>query len=260
MKTIDTLLEKIDQAKALDFGNIFSESINLFKKTWLQGFLMQIFTLLVMLPLIIIFYVPLIAMIIAQEKSGYADTQAMDNFFTGMSIAYIIFVFIAIVVLGTIAVAITAAFFKIMKKLDYSEQVTTSDFFFFVKGKYLGKIFLIMLVSILIAIPSALLCYIPLIYTIVPISYLTVIFAFNSDFSLGDIVKSAFKLGNKKWLITFGLIFVSYLCVFALTMLTCGLGSLFLQPFLLHPLYLIYKHSVGFDEMSVIDQIGISEE
>ena len=258
MTSIDNFSKKLAQAQTLDFGTIFSESIELFKKTWLQGFLMQIFTLLVMLPIIIIFYVPFIAMIIAQQESG--DTQAMNNFFTSMSVAYIICVFAAIIILGTIAVAITAAFFRIIKKLDYAEQVTTVDFFYFVKGKYLVKIFIIMLVSILIAIPSALLCYIPLIYTIVPISYLTVIYAFNPDFSVGDIINNAFKLGNKRWLITFGLLFVSYLGVFVLSMLTCGLGSLFLQPFLLHPLYLIYKHTIGFNEISAIDQIGISEE
>ena len=31
-------------------------------------------------------------------------------------------------------------------------------------------------------------------------------------------------------------------------MITCGLGSLFLQAFLWHPMYLIYKKVVGFDE------------
>ena len=54
MNTVDTILEKIERPKELDFGTIFSESIELFKKTWLQGFLMILFTMLVMLPLIIV--------------------------------------------------------------------------------------------------------------------------------------------------------------------------------------------------------------
>jgi len=256
MNTINSLLQKIESAKELDFGTIFSESIELFKKTWLQGFLLQLFTLLVMLPLIIVFYVPFIGMIIAQQENGYTDNEMFSNFFTGMSIFYILLVTVGVFVLGAISVALNAAFYRIMKKLDYDEQVTTSDFFYFVKGKYLSKTFMMMLVSILIAIPAALLCYIPLIYAIVPLSFFALIFAFNPELSVGEIVKVSFKLGNKKWLISFGLFVVAYLLIMVLSLLTCGLGSLFLSAFLYHPAYLIYKKVVGFDEASAIEQIG----
>ncbi|WP_341215239.1 hypothetical protein [uncultured Wocania sp.] len=256
MNTITNLLEKIERAKELDFGTIFSESIELFKKTWLQGFLLQLFTIIVMLPLIIVLYVPMIGMIIAQQESGYADPEAFNGFFAGMSIIYILFVVVGVFVLGAISVALNAGFFKMMKKLDYNEQVATSDFFYFIKGKYLSKTFMIMLVTILIAIPSALLCYIPLIYVMVPMFYFGMIFAFNPEFSVGEIVKASFKLGNKKWLLSFGLFVVSYICVAVLTMLTCGLGGLFLQTFLYHPAYLIYKKVIGFNETSAIEEIG----
>lgn len=260
MNTINSLLEKIAAAKELDFGTIFSESIELFKKTWLQGFLLQLFTLLVMLPLIIVLYVPLIGVMIAQQESGYSDNEAFSNFFAGMSILYVLFVIVGIFVLGAISVALNAAFYRIMKKLDYDEQVTTSDFFYFVKGKYLSKTFMIMLVSILIAIPAALLCYIPLIYAIVPLSFFALIFAFNLELSVGEIVKASFKLGNKKWLISFGLIFVSSLLAQIVGFLLCGIGVLFTAPFVYHPIYLIYKKVIGFDETSAIEEIGTVQE
>lgn len=260
MNTINSLLEKIAAAKELDFGTIFSESIELFKKTWLQGFLLQLFTLLVMLPLIIVLYVPLIGVMIAQQESGYSDNEAFSNFFAGMSILYVLFVIVGIFVLGAISVALNAAFYRIMKKLDYDEQVTTSDFFYFVKGKYLSKTFMIMLVSILIAIPAALLCYIPLIYAIVPLSFFALIFAFNPELSVGEIVKASFKLGNKKWLISFGLIFVSSLLAQIVGFLLCGIGVLFTAPFVYHPIYLIYKKVIGFDETSAIEEIGTIQE
>lgn len=260
MNTLDSLQRKIENAPALDFGTIISESIELFKKTWVQGLLLQVFTIIVMLPLIIILYVPLIGMVIAQQDNGYADSEAFDNFFAGMSVLYILFVIVGVFVLGAISITLQASFFRIMKRLDYNEQVTTSDFFFFVKGKYLSKAFVLMLISLLIAIPSALLCYLPLIYTIVPLSFFMVIFAFNSEFSVGEIVKASFRLGTKKWGITIGLLIVSYVCVMVLSMLTCGIGGLVLQPFLFHPLYLIYKNVIGFDEKHAIDEIGqISE-
>lgn len=84
-----------------------------------------------------------------------------------------------------------------------------------------------MLASFGIAILSAILCYIPLIYTVVPLSYFALIFAFNPELSVGDIVKTSFKLGNKKWLISFGLIIVASLLAQIVGFLLCGIGVLF---------------------------------
>jgi len=257
MNTINTLQEKINNAKALDFGTIFSESIELFKKTWLQGFLLQIFTIIVMLPLIIILYVPLITMFIVQAQNGNSDSSTYSEFFGSMSVLYILFVIIGILVLGAVSVALNAAFFRIMKSLDYGEQVTTSDFFYFLNGKYLSKTFIIMLVSILIAIPSALMCYIPLIYMIVPLSFFALIFAFNPELSISEIVSVSFKIGHKKWLLAFGLIIVASLLSQIVGMLLCGIGVLITAPFVYHPVYLIYKSVIGFDNE---DEINILVE
>jgi hypothetical protein len=260
MNTINTLLEKIDHAKELDFGTIFGESIELFKKTWLQGFLLQLFTFIIMLPLIIVLVIPLIGVIIAEQESGFSDQESFNGIFAGMSVLYILFVVVGIFVLGAISVALNAGFYRIMKKLDYNEAVTTSDFFYYIKGKYLSKLLMLMVVSILIAIPAALLCYIPLIYAIVPLSYFALIFAFNPDLSVGEIVKVSFKLGNKKWLISFGLIIVASILAQLVGFLMCFIGVLFTATFVYHPIYLIYKNVIGFDEHIAIEEVGASTE
>lgn len=260
MNTITRLSEKIEQAKELDFGNIFNESIELFKKTWLQGFIMFLITLIIMLPLIIVLYVPLIGVIIAQQESGYLDNDAFSNFFGSMSILYILSVVVGVFVLGAISFALNAGFYRIMKKLDNNEMIETADYFHFVKTEYLSKTFLLMLVSILIAVPSALLCYLPLIYTMVPMSFFAVMFAFNPDFSVEEIVKSSFKLANKKWLISFGLIVVCSILSQIVGYLLCGIGLLFTANFVYHPIYLIYKKVIGFNTEEPIDQISESTE
>ncbi len=259
MNTIETLQQKINQAKELDFGTIFSESFELFKKTWIQGLLLHLFSIVIMLPLIIIFYVPFIGMIIAQQESGYNDPDVFNEFFAGMSVIYILVVIAGALTLATVTYALTAAYFRMVKKIDHGEEVKTSEFFYFLKGNHLKKIFIIMFIAILIAIPSALLCYIPLIYVIVPMSFFFIFFAFNPELSVGDIVKGSFSLGNKKWLITFGLLVVMYIIVLVLTMVTCGIGQLFVQSILFHPVYLIYKHVIDFGEKSEIEQIGMGE-
>jgi hypothetical protein len=260
MNTISSLLDKIERAKELDFGTIFGDSIELFKKTWLQGFLLQLFTLVVMLPLIIVLYVPLIGLVIAQQESGYNDNEVFTDFFAGMSILYVLFVIVGVFVLGSISVALNAAFYRIVNKLDYDEQVTTSDFFYFIKGKYLSKIFVLMLASMGISIIAALLCYLPLIYVIVPLSFFALIFAFNPELTVGEIVKASFKLGNKKWLITFGLIIVASLLAQVVGFLLCGIGALFTATFVYHPVYLIYKNVIGFKENDAIEEIGAASE
>lgn len=250
---------KVSSAKDLDFGTIFSQSIELFKKSWLQGFLMQLIIMVLVLPFIIILYVPFILMIVNQQESGQFDPDAMDGFFAGFSVIYSILFVVGILVVAALQMALNAAFFRILRNLDQGLEVKTADLFFFLKSQYFGKIVVLMLVVILIAIPAALFFYLPLIYVMIPISFFGIIFSFNPEWSVGDIVSSAFRLGTKKWLVTFGLYVVSYIAIMILTFVTCGLGSLFLAPFMFHPIYFVYKETVGFDDLSELNRIGEQE-
>ncbi len=247
---------RVTNAKELDFGTIFSQCIELFKKSWLQGFLLQLFVLIIMVPFFIVLYVPIVMMAISQTESGYFDPNEVHGLFAGLSVLYIMMFLIGILVIGGIQLALSAGFFRILRSLEEGREARTSDLLYFVKGKYLGKILLLMLVAILIAIPAALFFYLPFIYVIIPMSFFTIIFAFNPEWSIGDLVGSSFRLGNKKWLLTFGLLVVSYIAVMLITFVTCGLGSLFLAPFMYHPIYFIYKETVGFDDLHELDQIG----
>lgn len=46
MNSIESLLEKINNAKELDFGDVISESVDLYKKIWLKGFLVILFLMI----------------------------------------------------------------------------------------------------------------------------------------------------------------------------------------------------------------------
>lgn len=247
--------KKIQNAKSLDFGDIFNKSIELFKKVWLQGFLLQLFTIIVMLPLIITIYVPFIIALIAQTESGNVDSGAYEAVFAGFSIFAISLFIVGMLVLGTVSIALNAAFLRIVKRLDYNEEVSTSDFFYFINGKYLGKLLMLMLASLLISIIATLLCFVPIIYVIVPMSFFTLFFAFNPDFSVEDIIKGSFALGNKKWLLVFGLIIVSSILAQIVGMLLCGIGLFFTSAFIYLPTYLVYKEVVGFDNDVTINHI-----
>lgn len=253
--TLSEIQQKISNAPSLDFGDIFNKSIELFKKGWLYGLLLQLFILVITLPFIIVLYVPLMAAIIAQSKSGQFDTDIFSSLFAGFTVFYLVLFFLGILAATVFQLALQAAFFRIIRHIDEGKEVNASDLFYFLKGNYFGSVTLLMLATILISLIAALLCYVPLIYAIIPISFFTIVFAFNSEMSIGDIVRVSFNLGTKKWLISFGLFIVAYFIVIILTLLTCGIGSLFLSPFVYLPLYFVYKQVIGFEDSSEINQI-----
>ena len=260
MNTITYLNEKIERARELDFGTIFNQSIELFKKTWLQGFVLQLLTFILVIPFLIIFYVPFFAMVITESQDGHFNSEAYDAFFAGLSILTVILYFVSIFVISAVSIALNAAFYRIIKKLDDDEDISVNDFFVFLKGKYLSKAFMLTVVSILLAIPATLLCFFPMLYIMVPLTFFTLIFAFNPELSVSEIVNVSFKLGNKKWLLTFGLIIVSSIVASTVGFLLCGIGTLFTAAFVYLPTYYIYKEVIGFNTKDDLDTIGLLEE
>ena len=58
MYVSSNLINKIQTSKSIDFGDLFNESLGVFKKVWVQGLLLQLFSIIIMLPLLISFYLP----------------------------------------------------------------------------------------------------------------------------------------------------------------------------------------------------------
>jgi len=257
--TLSEIEAKIKNAPALDFGDIFNKSMELFKKGWLYGLLLQLFVIIIMMPFIIILYVPFVMAIIAQSGSGNIDPNIFGSMFAGFSMLYIIIFILGILAATVFQLALNAGFFRLLKLIDSGQSVKAADLFYFLKGKYFGSVTLLMLSTVIISLIAATLCYVPLIYAIIPLSFFTIVFAFNPEMGVGDIVKVSFNLGTKKWLISFGLFFVTYLLVIFLTILTCGIGSLILTPFIYLPLYFVYKEVIGFDFSDEVDSIGKKE-
>ncbi|MFD0863755.1 hypothetical protein ACFQ1M_16185 [Sungkyunkwania multivorans] len=253
----ETLESKIDVAPKLDFGHIFSESIELFKKVWLQGVLLLIFSIILLIPIFIIVYAPLLAFVYAQE-SGTIDFEN-DAFASGtLSIGLVILVLALIIVVSVVQTGLIAGFYRICKDIDHGKEVNSGHFFTFLKKEYFGKILGLSLLTLLISIVAMALCLIPFIYAFVPLSFIVPIFAFNPQFRISEIVTLAFRLGNKFWLVAFGLLFIIGVGVGLISQITCGLGGIFLGCFGYLPTYVIYKQVCGFEDESEIDQIGES--
>ena len=255
MNTTETLLTKIENAKDLDFGDIFNKSIELFKKVWLQGLVIMLLTMVMMIPFYIIMYLPLIAMGILDPDSLQQGSEANMMLLIPFYLLMTVFMFFAMI----ITFGFKSAFFRICKMKDLNEA-GSDDYFYFFKKPYLGKTIKLAAITFGISLLAILLCVLPMFYAMVPIALINVIYAFNPDLSASDITKIGFKLGNKKWLITFGLIIVAGFLAQLVGMVLCFIGVFVTSSFAYVPLYYIYKDSIGHNEQSVIDEIGIVTE
>jgi len=234
----NTLLEKIENAKTLDFGDIFSECIELFKKVWVQGLVMLLLTMVILVPVYFIMYVPLLGVDVLETKQNYNQED--------FNILLVIPIFIFSLVAMVISFGLKASFYRICKHKDLNIS-GSDDYFYFLKKPYLGKVIVLSLITLGVSILATLLFVLPLIYVMIPLALMNVVFAFNPNLSASDIVKSSFKLGNKKWLITFGLIVVSSILAQMVGMLMCFVGIFVTASFSYLPAYFIYKGAVGFE-------------
>ncbi len=157
------------------------------------------------------------------SKYNAYDSYSQSELSPIMIIVLVIVCLFLIIAMSTIGFGLKAAFYRICRLKDL-EDIGKEDYFYFFKKPYLVKTIKLGLVFSGVSMLAALLCVLPIIYAIVPLSLMIVIYAFNPDMSLSDIVKLGFDLGNKKWLVTFGLMFVSGFSAGIIGMLMCGIG------------------------------------
>lgn len=237
---LETVGQKISERPPLEFGSIISASIELFKKVWLQGFIIVLLTFVTIIPFYIMIYIPMIA-------AGITDPELLRSeeppamVFVGMFILMPVF----LVGVITFGLALNAAFMKICKQNDEDGSVNDDYFYFFKQGR-LGKVFNLALLMLGLAILGMLACGVGIFYLVVPLSLIPAFLAFNEELSAMGIVKLSFALGNRNWLVIFGLVIVMGILA-ELGIVLCCVGILFTAMLAKIPAYYMYKDGVGFE-------------
>jgi len=232
------LSQRINQSAPVEFGTVFNNSVELFKKVWLQGFITLVLTFVSILPFYLMIYLPMIAM-------GISDPDAFDHKKMPPAFAGLMSLIMPIFSVGvmTVGVCLNAAFLRICRKYDLNES-GKDDYFFYFKKEYLIKALILSLIMIGLSLLGLLACGLGIIYLIVPMSLFPAFFAFDKELSAMEIVKSGFALGNKNWLMIFLLVLVAGL-VSQLGVILCLVGVLLTAMFSKIPVYFIYKDAVG---------------
>ncbi|MEL0457317.1 hypothetical protein WJN01_13845 [Flavobacteriaceae bacterium SZ-1-7] len=253
MNSYQSLERKIDNAKPVDFSEIIDNVIELFKKVWLKGFLVILLVSVCAIVASILF--SLIGL--APNSNVFMDGFSLEAYmqFYSSSALYSI---PQNILIATLTLAFVSAFYKICKQFVSGETVV-DDYFYFFKKQYFSKLLMLGIIHTAISTVAQLMFLVPIIYVFVPLAYFSIIFANNPELSEMEIVKASFKLGNKKWFISFGTMFVCGL-MGALGILGCGIGILFTISIAYLPAFFIYKEVIGFDDTSEIDLIGRADD
>lgn len=69
---VNTFNKKIEENSTLSFGDIFGNSIELFKKVWLQGFITVLLTTVCILPFYLMIFIHMVVL-------GIADPETMQQ-------------------------------------------------------------------------------------------------------------------------------------------------------------------------------------
>lgn len=239
---------KIQNAPSLDFGTILDLSIKMFKEIWLKGFLMILIMMLI--GLVLSFALITIGLIPNPYEPRVLEDVSLFTYYAQNALDS----FLQTILVSPLVLGMLAGFYRMCKQVDLKEP-TDDDLFFFFKGDHIRKVLMLGLIYALIASVSQALFLFPYIYVFVPLSFISVVFANNPDLTETEIVKLSFSIGNKKWLLTFGLIFVTAILGF-LGLLACGIGVLFTISIVYLPVYFIYRDVIGFEDHDEIRYIG----
>lgn len=247
MTSQETLKQQIKNAPKIDFGDLFNESVELFKKVWVYGLLLQLLSLILSLPITLSTYAPVFGEDWQEIVTGNIDPDYINQMLANNSESNGLLYFLMVLVVNFVSYVLFFGFYRIIKRLDYGDSVVFADFFYYFKQGSLGKIILLILSHLVIGFIAVLLCVLPIFYVLVPLMFVVPVFAFNSNKPVLDILKLAFLVGHKKWGITFIITLLNIILILVLAVLTCGLGILFFSSFVYLPIYIIYKKVVGFD-------------
>ena len=252
------LKSRIDNAPSLSFSELFYQCVDMFKKVWLQGLLLQIILIMVSMALMIVFYIP---MLFGMFITGGLEPDGGDM--SGV-LGFLLLIFLCVLYLGIVIgllyaqIALQAAFYRICRSKDrgYSSE-SGVGFGMFLRKKYARKILLLVLIQAGISIAAALLCLVPLLYVFIPLQFLIIVFAFYPDLSNKELLELSFSLGTKKWGVSFLLFMVLILIAAVGGFITCGIGFYVLSSVVYLAFYVVYKEMIGFyEDEELIESLG----
>jgi hypothetical protein len=214
--------------------------------------------MVLVLPFLLILYIPMIFLGITNPVS-LKDSLDFDGLSGIVVVASVLLFVMFFIGMGAVSLGMKAAFYIIVRDKDLGLNLA-DDYFFFLKKQYLKKTIGLSLAILGIFLLAYMLFVLPIFYVIVPVYFMVIIYALNPDMPNSEILKAGFQLGNKKWFLSFGLLFVAGILSGVVGFLLCFIGVYVTQQFIDLPCYHVYKEVIGVSESNLIDEIGAPSE
>ena len=248
---------KIQNGYTLDIDTLIDDSINTFKKTSLIS---GIAVILIGI-LFFIIYVAIIGIIYGFSNLTDTFTELQTNQF---SLQALLITTILSTITSALFAPMTAGFIHANHLAKNNQEIGINVFFDFYKSKFFKDIFITYLI---IGLTIGLLNYV---FVMIKMDYLSFVAQFLINlftiFTLPliiyseqnyekAIVKSA-QLFLKQPILIFVALLLAVIGVFLGIIALC-IGIIFTLPYYYSMVYAIYNQAIGFEEKSVIDEIGL---
>lgn len=248
---------QINKGFNLSFESVFDNVWTVFKKVTLP---MAGAILLLCIPVFIIYAIMMPFMLGINSFNQYMDLIQDDPYYFQQlqkSPMYLMKLSLFGLIIGLLFAPINAGFLKLCRDADKTGEVSFGTIFSYYKGKYLGRLMLVMVITTLVQNGLNIgLSFIPIIGQLTYLVFIIVMYVMISyvqpliifgDTSVGDSFGLSFKLASKTFLpvLGYGLLF-GLLC--GLGVLACCIGILFTAAFMPAYNYVMYKRTVGFPE------------
>ena len=110
--------------------------INLFKKVWTYGFLIQLLLLAITIPVSLLLYSPLIQELVSQFSTGNFDPERIDALSIPSSFSGLLSFYGISLLLGAVKYLFYCGFYKIVRDIDEDREANFKDVFLYFKPNF----------------------------------------------------------------------------------------------------------------------------
>ena len=246
----------------LDFGNVFNDAFEIYKKSFAPMALAIAIVFAVFLVLYLAFFPLLFGLgfmeyfALAAEDPGYVAAISQSP-------RYLLVMALFGLLMSAVIAPLTAGLINMCRNVKHNIPISTGQLFHYYKSKYLGNLLVASLIISLVSsvfsvtfqsIGMPVLVYIPtlLITTFTIVMIPLIIYKENNA---TDAIKNSFNAVGTNFMVVLGLVIVGFVCA-CVGAIACGIGIIFTFPFYFAIQYSIFAHLLGDETYHEIDEIG----
>lgn len=248
---------KIQNGYTLDIGTLIDESFNTLKKT----FLMSGVTMILLGIMFIVIYGSIFGIVYGFTDIAKNLTEFQENQF---SVLYLISTMLISTITTALFAPITAGFINANHLVKNNQDIGISVFFDYYRSKFFKDLFMsYLIIGLTTGVINAGLLMLELNFLSYVFQFLISLFTIFTtpliiygEENYEKAIMKSMKLFLKQPIIIFVALLLAVIVMF-LGLIGLCIGIVFTAPYFYSMIYAIYNQAIGFEERSIIDEIGL---